>query len=72
MVLGISVSWEEWRKVKRENKRAKARSDEIDRQIEEEAKTFKKCDVLLMGLWPFTSGWYYCIRPLALILSLQD
>lgn len=50
MVLGISASWEEWRAAKR----AKARSDDIDRQIKEEDKTFKKCDVLLMGSWPFT------------------
>ena len=40
MVLRMSASWEKWRTAKRENKRAKARSDEIDRQIEEEAKTF--------------------------------
>lgn len=46
MVLGILASWEEWRTAKR----AKARSDGIDRQIREEAKAFKRCDVLLMGL----------------------
>jgi guanine nucleotide-binding protein G(i) subunit alpha len=46
MGLGISASWEEWRAAKR----SKARSDEIDRQIKEEAKTFKICDVLLMGI----------------------
>jgi guanine nucleotide-binding protein G(i) subunit alpha len=46
MGLGILVPWEEWRAAKR----AKARSDEIDRQIKEEAKTFRRCDVLLMGV----------------------
>jgi hypothetical protein len=50
MGLGILVPWEEWRAAKR----AKARSDEIDRQIKEEAKTFRRCDVLLMGSWSFT------------------
>ncbi|KAN0135855.1 heterotrimeric G-protein alpha subunit [Lactarius tabidus] len=46
MGLGILASWEEWRAAKR----SKACSDEIDRQIKEEAKTFKRCDVLLMGI----------------------
>lgn len=33
---------------------AKARSNEIDLQIEEEARTYKRlCDVLLVGSWPF-------------------
>ena len=50
MVLGISATWEAWRAAKR----AKARSDEIDRQIREEVKTFRTCDVFLMGSWPFT------------------
>ncbi|KAH9051791.1 G-protein alpha subunit [Lactarius vividus] len=47
MVLGILASWEEWLAAKR----AKARSDNIDRQIEEDAKFFKRTrNVLLMGL----------------------
>ncbi|KAH9036674.1 G-protein alpha subunit [Lactarius hengduanensis] len=53
-VLGILV-WKEWLAAKRLAKelsqRAKARSDEIDRQIEEDAKLFKRTrNVLLMGL----------------------
>ncbi|KAH9170058.1 guanine nucleotide binding protein, alpha subunit [Lactarius sanguifluus] len=47
MVLGILASWEEWLAAKR----SKARSDKIDRQIEEDAKSFKRTrNVLLMGL----------------------
>ncbi|KAH9061752.1 G-protein alpha subunit [Lactarius deliciosus] len=47
MVLGILASWEEWLAAKR----AKARSEEIDRQIAEDAKFFKRTrNVLLMGL----------------------
>ncbi|KAI9431920.1 hypothetical protein H4582DRAFT_2001367 [Lactarius indigo] len=47
MVLGILASWEDWLAAKR----AKARSDKIDRQIEEDAKFFKRTrNVLLMGL----------------------
>ncbi|KAH8985759.1 guanine nucleotide binding protein, alpha subunit [Lactarius hatsudake] len=47
MVLGILASWEEWLAAKR----AKARSDEIDRQIAEDAKFLRRTrNVLLMGL----------------------
>ncbi|KAH8985761.1 guanine nucleotide binding protein, alpha subunit, partial [Lactarius hatsudake] len=53
-VLGIVV-WKEWLAEKRLAKRAKARSDEIDRQIEEDVKSSegvqrRTCNVLLMGL----------------------
>lgn len=53
MVLGISASLEEWRAAKQAKALAKARSDEIDRQIKEEVQTFRTCDVLLMGSWSF-------------------
>jgi len=47
MVSGILAPWKE----RRAARRAKARSDKIDSQIEEEAKTFKRTyDILLMGI----------------------
>jgi len=50
MSLGILASWQQWRAAKR----AKARSDEIDRQIKEESKVIgRRCDVLLMGSGSF-------------------
>src|SRR6266702_749061 len=51
--LGMSVlaSWKAQRARKRAAKRAKAYSDEIDRQIQEDSKKCRReCDILLMGL----------------------
>lgn len=49
---------------------AKARSDEIDRQIKEEARTFKGlCDLLLVGSWSFIAL-YGEILSLGLALTL--
>ncbi|KAI9431935.1 G-protein alpha subunit [Lactarius indigo] len=54
MVLGFLASWKERREEWRVKKRAKTRSDEIDRQIENESIAFKRTyDVLLMGSYSF-------------------
>ncbi|KAI9431923.1 G-protein alpha subunit [Lactarius indigo] len=49
-VLGI-LAWKEWVAEKRAARLAKAHSDEIDCQIEEDSRVFKRtCKILLMGL----------------------
>jgi guanine nucleotide-binding protein G(i) subunit alpha len=64
MVSGISALWEEWRAAKQ----ARARSHNIDRQIEEDAKTLRRtCSVLLMGSRHLVLCY---ILSLGLILSL--
>jgi hypothetical protein len=50
MVSGILAHWKERRAAQGAARRARARSDEIDRQIEEAEKTIKQTyDILLMG-----------------------
>ena len=49
--MSVLASWKAQRARKRAAKRAKAYSDEIDRQIQEDSKKCRReCDILLMGL----------------------
>ena len=70
MVLGILAARERRRQAV---ERAKARSNAIDRQIEEEGKIYKRtCNVLLMGSLCFFNLVLYFILSLGLISSSQQ